>query len=32
MNEGMKNKNVTRDQKIKERLMYEKNAQSQVVN
>ena len=29
---GMKNKNVTRDQKIKERLMYEKNAQSQVVN
>ena len=29
---GMKNKNVTRDQKIKERLMYEKKAQSQVVN
>ena len=29
---GMKNKNVTREQKIKERLMYEKNAQSQVVN
>jgi hypothetical protein len=28
---GMKNKNVTREQKIKERLMYEK-AQSQVVN
>ena len=29
---GMKNKNVTREQKIKERLMYEKKAQSQVVN
>jgi len=29
---GMKNKNVSREQKIKERLMYEKNAQSQVVN
>ena len=29
---GMKNKNVTREQKIKERLMYEKTAQSQVVN
>ena len=29
---GMKNKNVTREQKIKERLMYEKHAQSQVVN
>ena len=29
---GMKNKNVTREQKIKERLLYEKNAQSQVVN
>jgi len=29
---GMKNKNVSREQKIKERLLYEKNAQSQVVN
>ena len=29
---GMKNKNITREQKIKERLMYEKNAQSQVAN
>ena len=29
---GMKNKNITREQKIKERLMYEKTAQSQVVN
>ena len=29
---GMKNKNVSRADKIKERLLYEKNAQSQVVN
>ena len=29
---SMKNKNKSRDDKIKERLMYEKNAQSQVVN
>ena len=29
---GMKNKNVSREDKIKERLLYEKNAQSQVVN
>jgi len=29
---GMKNKNHSREDKIKERLMYEKNAQSQVVN
>jgi hypothetical protein len=29
---GMKNKNKSREDKIKERLMYEKNAQSQVVN
>ena len=32
MLKAMKNKNVTREQKIKERLLYEKNAQSQVVN
>jgi hypothetical protein len=29
---GMKNKNISRADKIKERLLYEKNAQSQVVN
>ena len=29
---SMKNKSVSREDKIKERLMYEKNAQSQVVN
>ena len=29
---GMKNKNVSREDKIKERLLYEKNAQSQVAN
>ena len=29
---GMKNKNISREDKIKERLLYEKNAQSQVVN
>ena len=32
MLKAMKNKNVTREQKIKERLLYEKKAQSQVVN
>ena len=29
---GMKNKNISREDKIKERLLYEKNAQSGVVN
>ena len=29
---GMKNKNISREDKIKARLLYEKNAQSQVVN
>ena len=29
---GMKNKDVSREDKIKERLLYEKNAQSQIVN
>ena len=29
---GMKNKNISRADRIKERLLYEKNAQSQVVN
>jgi len=29
---SMKNKNISREDKIKERLMYEENAQSQVVN
>ena len=32
MLKAMKNKNITREQKIKERLLYEKKAQSQVVN
>ena len=32
MLKSMKNKTVTREDKIKERLMYEKNAQSEVVN
>ena len=32
MLKAMKNKNVTREDKIKERLLYDKNAQSQVVN
>ena len=29
---GMKNKEVSREQKIADRVLYEKNAQSQVVN
>ena len=29
---GMKNRNISREDKIKERLIYEKNSQSQVVN
>ena len=29
---GMKNKNFSREDKIKARLLYEKDAQSQVVN
>ncbi len=32
MLKAMKNKNVTREEKIKERLLYEKKAQSEVVN